>query len=65
LEQRMPGHPGAEYLPELRQLAERAQPMALGPVLQLDARAPDAAAAQAWLQRQLQRQSTRALSASG
>lgn len=65
LEQRMPGHPGAEYLPELRQLAERAQPMALGPVLQLDARAPDLAAAQAWLQRQLQRQSTRVLSASG
>ncbi|QGY29108.1 AAA family ATPase [Pantoea cypripedii] len=65
LEQRMPGHPGAEYLPELRQLAERAQPMALGPVLQLDARAPDEAAAQAWLQRQLQRQPARSLSVSG
>ena len=53
LSQRLPGHPGAEYLPELRKLAEQAQPMALGPVLQLDARAPDVAAASAWLQRQL------------
>ncbi|WP_345826760.1 glucokinase [Pantoea sp. BRR-3P] len=53
LTDRMPGHPGAEYLPELRKLAETAQPMGLGPVLQLDARDPDEAAAFAWLQRQL------------
>ncbi|MDF7627784.1 glucokinase [Erwiniaceae bacterium L1_55_4] len=53
LTDRMPGHPGAEYLPELRKLAETAQPMALGPVLQLDAADPDEAAASAWLQRQL------------
>lgn len=53
LSQRLPGHPGAEYLPELRKLAETAQPMALGPVLQLDACDPDEAAAHAWLQRQL------------
>ena len=53
LTERMPGHPGAEYLPELRKLAETAQPMALGPVLQLDARCPDEAAAFAWLHRQL------------
>ncbi|EJL87042.1 AAA family ATPase [Pantoea sp. GM01] len=67
LTDRMPGHPGAEYLPELRKLAESAQPMALGPVLQLDARNPDQAVAFAWLQRQLRRPiATRpALSASG
>lgn len=67
LTDRMPGHPGAEYLPELRKLAESAQPMALGPVLQLDARNPDQAAAFAWLQRQLRRPvaARPALSASG
>ncbi|CAI0746836.1 AAA family ATPase [Serratia ficaria] len=32
LGQRVKGHPGEEYLPELRALAERATPMALGPV---------------------------------
>ncbi|ORM72686.1 glucokinase [Pantoea wallisii] len=52
LSQRLPGHPGAEYLPELHALAEHARPMGIGPVLQLDARAPDEAAACAWLQRQ-------------
>jgi len=67
LTQRMPGHPGAEYLPELRKLAETAQPMALGPVLQLDASDPDEAAACAWLQRQLRLpvNAQPALSASG
>ncbi len=33
------GHPGEEYLPELAQLAGRAQPM-LGPVLTIDQRHP-------------------------
>ena len=67
LTERMPGHPGAEYLPELRKLAETAQPMALGPVLQLDAADPDEAAASAWLQRQLRLpvSAQPALSASG
>lgn len=40
LHQRADGHPGAEYVPELRQLAERATPMALGPVLTLDQSQP-------------------------
>ena len=35
-----PGHPGEEYLPELAQLAGRAQPMSLGPVLTIDQRHP-------------------------
>ncbi|NIG17219.1 ATP-binding protein [Pantoea sp. Al-1710] len=67
LTDRIPGHPGAEYLPELRKLAETAQPMALGPVLQLDAADPDEAAASAWLQRQLRLpvSAQPALSASG
>lgn len=37
LTQRLAGHPGAEYLPELRRLAEQATPMALGPLLEVDA----------------------------
>lgn len=53
LSNRMPGHPGAEYLPELRQLAEQAQPMAAGPVFHLSATEPDLNAAERWLQRQL------------
>lgn len=67
LTDRMPGHPGAEYLPELRKLAETAQPMSLGPVLQLDACDPDEGAATAWLQRQLRLpvNAQPALSASG
>ncbi|WP_158784578.1 AAA family ATPase [Pantoea sp. BAV 3049] len=32
LANRLPGHPGAEYIPELIALAERAEPMRLGPV---------------------------------
>ncbi len=35
LHQRRPGHPGEEYLPELAALAEKATPMALGPVFTL------------------------------
>ena len=37
---RSPGHPGEEYLPELAQLAGRAQPMSLGPLLTIDQRRP-------------------------
>lgn len=36
LGERLPGHPGAEYLTELRALAERAVPMEFGPVYTLD-----------------------------
>lgn len=36
MDQRLPGHPGAEYLPELIALAERAGPMNLGPVYRVD-----------------------------
>lgn len=32
LDQRLPGHPGAAYIPELKALAEKAQPMSLGEV---------------------------------
>jgi len=53
LSQRMPGHPGAEYLPELRRLAEQAQPMAIGPVWPIDAAQPDVEGAERWLRQQL------------
>ncbi|TPE19458.1 ATP-binding protein [Pantoea vagans] len=55
LSQRLPGHPGAEYLPELRQLARQARPMALGPVCETDACARDDTAVIHWLQHQLTR----------
>ncbi|MGO4744982.1 AAA family ATPase [Serratia quinivorans] len=38
--QRPQGHPGTEYLPELRALAARAMPMALGPVLRIEQAQP-------------------------
>jgi predicted kinase len=38
--QRPKGHPGVEYLPELRALADRAMPLALGPVLRIDQAQP-------------------------
>lgn len=53
LAQRMPGHPGAEYLPELRRLAEQAQPMALGPVLRVSSQEADQLRAVKWLRHQL------------
>ncbi|MFN2046149.1 AAA family ATPase [Pantoea agglomerans] len=55
LSHRLPGHPGAEYLPELRQLAQQATPMTLGPVYEVDACAQDHAAVIHWLQQQLTR----------
>jgi len=36
LGERLPGHVGAEYIPELKILAGNAQPVALGPVYSLD-----------------------------
>ncbi|ANS42767.1 AAA family ATPase [Serratia inhibens] len=38
--QRPKGHPGTEYLPELRALAERAAPMAIGPVIRVEQAQP-------------------------
>ncbi len=39
---RLPGHPGPEYAEELRELAARAEPMRVGPVLEVDtSRLPD------------------------
>lgn len=40
LGERLPGHLGAEYIPELKVLAEKAQPMALGPVYYCDRENP-------------------------
>lgn len=40
LEHRLPGHPGEEYLPELKALAERAEPMNIGPVYRADQNVP-------------------------
>lgn len=56
LSERLPGHPGAEYLPELRQLAQQARPMALGPVFRVEAAKVDENAAARWLHHQLQPQ---------
>jgi glucokinase len=47
---RLPGHPGAEYAEELRQLAARAEPMRVGPVLAVDTAGPmDLAAVRAFI----------------
>ncbi|WP_199143716.1 AAA family ATPase [Citrobacter braakii] len=40
LKDRKPGHPGADYLPELALLAKRAEPMRLGPVFTVDQQQP-------------------------
>ena len=37
---RVAGHPGVSYVPELIALAERAEPLGLGPVLDIDTTAP-------------------------
>lgn len=55
LQDRKPGHPGEEYLPELAQLAQRAEPMRLGPVFTVDQQKPlDMASAIRWLEEQMQ-----------
>lgn len=40
LQQRLPGHPGEEYLPELAALAGRAEPMRLGEVFTVNQQQP-------------------------
>lgn len=52
--QRPAGHPGEEYLPELRALADRAVPLGLGPLWQCDQNHPlDYPALFQWLEAQL------------
>jgi hypothetical protein len=54
LGKRRNGHPGEEYLPELRKLAECAQPMQLGPVYTVEQGMPiDNEALVAWLSKEL------------
>ena len=50
LEDRLPGHPGAEYVPELIALADRAEPMGCGAVMTVDqTQEPDIEAVLSWL----------------
>lgn len=54
LDMRRNGHPGEEYLPELRKLAERAEPMRLGPVYSVEQGVQiDSAALVEWLSKEL------------
>lgn len=55
LQDRKPGHPGEEYLPELHALAERAQPMRLGPVFTIDQQQPlEITSVTGWIEAQIQ-----------
>ncbi|TPM06334.1 MULTISPECIES: ROK family protein [unclassified Mesorhizobium] len=50
LGQRLPGHPGAAYIPELIELARRAEPLRRGPLFDVDTTKPiDLDAITAWL----------------
>ncbi|WP_246800694.1 ROK family protein [Mesorhizobium amorphae] len=50
LDQRLPGHPGAAYIPELIELAKRAEPLRRGPLFDVDTTQPiDFDAITAWL----------------
>lgn len=50
LKDRLPGHPGAEYVPELVALADRAEPMGCGAVMTVDqTKEPDMEAILAWV----------------
>ncbi|MDX8455928.1 ROK family protein [Mesorhizobium sp. VK9D] len=50
LDQRLPGHPGAAYIPELIELAKRAEPLRRGPLFDVDTTKPvDFDAITAWL----------------
>ncbi len=50
LGQRLPGHPGAAYIPELVELAKRAEPLRRGPLFDVDTTKPiDFDAITAWL----------------
>jgi glucokinase len=40
LDQRLPGHPGAAYIPELIDLAKRAEPLRRGPLFEVDTTRP-------------------------
>lgn len=52
LDRRLPGHPGAEYLPELMELAARAAPLRQGATLSVDTAAPlDVPSILRWLDR--------------
>ncbi|WP_168879520.1 ROK family protein [Rhizobium sp. P28RR-XV] len=57
LEHRLPGHPGAEYVPELIALADRAEPMGCGAVMTVDqTKEPDMNAILAWVWRVFDRE---------
>jgi len=50
LDQRLPGHPGADYVPELIDLAKRAAPLRRGPLFEVDTtKAIDFEAVVGWL----------------
>lgn len=60
LQDRKPGHPGEEYLPELAQLAQRAQPMRLGPVFTVDQlQLPDIELLNEWIEIQIRNENCR------
>ena len=57
LHDRLPGHPGAEYVPELMVLADRAEPMGCGAVMTIDqTKEPDMDAILAWVRRVFDRE---------
>ena len=56
LKDRLPGHPGAEYVPELVALADRAEPMGCGAVMTVDqTKEPDMEAILAWVSQVFER----------
>ena len=57
LKERLPGHPGAEYVPELITLADRAEPMGCGAVMTVDqTKEPDMEVILAWVWQVFNRQ---------
>ncbi len=57
LKERLPGHPGAEYVPELIALADRAEPMGCGAVMTVDqTEEPDMEAVMTWLSKVFERE---------
>ncbi|KAA1180477.1 ROK family protein [Rhizobium tropici] len=57
LQDRLPGHPGADYVPELMALADRAEPMGCGAVMTVDqTKEPDMDAILAWVWRVFDRE---------
>ncbi|MCE6075885.1 ROK family protein [Agrobacterium vitis] len=57
LENRLPGHPGASYIPELIELAQNAKPIGLGPVLDINTIQPkDARAILDWMEKAFENQ---------